>query len=156
MIDREQKAGLARDLFLRGHSCAQSVAAAYAPEMGLSEDMALRLAGGFGGGLGGMRVTCGATVAMAMVVSALVGWDDPADMQTKQYLYAIIRRMCERFTAQYETLNCRALLTSAGVEVRSAPSERTPEYYRKRPCARYVMACAGILADTINEEGLIP
>lgn len=154
MVDKQAKIDLARQLFLSGHSCAQSVAAAYADEMALPRQTVLRLAGGFGGGLGGMRVTCGATMAMAMVASTLVGYDDPADLQTKQYLYALIRRMCERFTAEYETLNCRTLLTNAGIEVKNTPSERTPEYYRKRPCVRYVMACAGILADTVNEEGL--
>lgn len=154
MVDKQAKIELARDLFVHGHSCAQSVAAAYAGEMGLPQQTVLRLAGGFGGGLGGMRVTCGATVAMAMVASTLVGYDDPQDMQTKRHLYALIRRMCEQFTAQYETLTCRTLLINAGIAVKNTPSERTPEYYRTRPCVRYVMACAGILADTLNEEGL--
>ena len=41
-------------------------------------------------------------------------------------------------------------LAAAGIEAKSTPSERTPEYYRTRPCVRYVEACAGILADELE------
>ena len=150
MIDREQKINRARELFLSGYDCAQSVAAAFAPEMGLDERMVLRLISGFGGGLGGLRVMCGTVSAMCMVVSYLHGYDEAEDFEGKKHLYATEQRLAARFTERYGTLNCRELLTAAGVEVKNTPSERTPEYYRKRPCVRYVEACAGILADELN------
>ena len=150
MIDREQKINRARELFLSGYNCAQSVAAAFAPEMGLDERMVLRLISGFGGGLGGLRVMCGTVSAMCMVVSYLHGYDEAEDFEGKKHLYATEQRLAARFTERYGTLNCRELLTAAGVEVKNTPSERTPEYYRKRPCVRYVEACAGILADELN------
>ena len=151
MIDREEKISRARELFLSGCNCAQSVAAAFAPEMGMSEQQVLRLISGFGGGLGGLRVTCGTVSAMCMVVSWLHGYDDPADFDGKKHLYATEQRMAARFTDKYGTLSCRELLTAAGIEVKNTPSERTPEYYRKRPCVRYVEHSAGILADELNE-----
>lgn len=151
MIDREQKIARARELFLSGCNCAQSVAAAFAPEMGLPESQVLRLISGFGGGLGGLRVTCGTVSAMCMVVSYLHGYDDPADFEGKKHLYFTEQQMAARFTDKYHTLNCRELLTAAGVEVKNTPSERTPEYYKKRPCVRYVEHSAGILADKLNE-----
>lgn len=151
MIYREQKIGRARELFLSGYNCAQSVAAAFAPEMGMTEQQVLRLISGFGGGLGGLRVTCGTVSAMCMVMSWIHGYDEADDFEGKKHLYATEQRMAARFTDQYQTLCCRDLLVSAGVEVKNTPSERTPEYYRKRPCVRYVEASAGILADELNE-----
>lgn len=151
MIDREEKIRLARELFLSGYNCAQSVAAAFAPEMGLTQEQVLRLISGFGGGLGGLRVTCGTVSAMCMVMSWLHGYDEADDFDGKKHLYATEQRMAARFTGRYGTLCCRDLLTAAGVEIKNTPSPRTPEYYRKRPCARYVEACAGILADELNE-----
>lgn len=151
MIDREQKILRARELFLSGYNCAQSVAAAFAPEMGMEERTVLRLSSGFGGGLGGLRVMCGTVSAMCMVMSCVHGYDDADDFDGKKHLYATEQRMAARFTDRYGTLNCRELLTAAGVEVKNTPSERTPEYYRKRPCVRYAEACAGILADELNE-----
>lgn len=78
-IDREAKITRARELFLSGYNCAQSVFAAYAEEAGLTESLALRLSSGFGGGMGGLRSVCGAVSGMFMVVSALRGYDDAAD-----------------------------------------------------------------------------
>ena len=62
------------------------------------------------------------------------------------------QRMAARFTDRYDTLICRELLVRNGVEAKSTPSERTPEYYKTRPCVRYVEECAGILADELNNQ----
>lgn len=59
-----EKAQRAKALFLEGYNCAQAVAGAFAPEMGLSVDAAARLASGFGGGMGRMREVCGAVVSI--------------------------------------------------------------------------------------------
>lgn len=45
--------------FLRGYNCSQSVVAAFAPQLGLTEELALRLSSGFGAGIGRMREVCG-------------------------------------------------------------------------------------------------
>ena len=54
----------ARDLFREGYNCAQSVVGAFHEEMGLSLSEATRLASSFGGGMGGLRETCGAVTGM--------------------------------------------------------------------------------------------
>ena len=151
MSYREEKIAKARELFLSGYNCAQAVAGAFAPEMGMEELAVARLASGFGGGVRGIRVLCGAFSAMCMVMSQVHGYDDAEDMEGKKSLYAREQRLGAIFTDQYETLNCRELLAKAGIEAKSMPSERTPEYYRVRPCVKYVEACAGILADEIGE-----
>ena len=151
MSYRDEKIAKARELFLSGYNCAQSVAGAFAPEMGMDELQVIRLSSGFGGGLGGIRVLCGAFSAVGMVMSQVNGYDDAEDMEGKKSLYAAIQRLGATFTDKYETLNCRELLNKAGIEAKSMPSERTPEYYRTRPCVRYVEACAGILADELGK-----
>ena len=47
--------------FLKGYNCSQSVVAAFAPQIGLTEETALRLSAGFGAGIGRMRgvLRCG-------------------------------------------------------------------------------------------------
>ena len=151
MSYREEKIARARELFLRGYNCAQAVAAAFAPEMGMEEAAVLRLASGFGGGLGGLRVVCGAFSATCMVLSQVHGYDDAEDMEGKKSLYAMEQRLGAMFTDRYETINCRELLVKAGIEAKAMPSERTEEYYRTRPCVRYVEFCAGMLADELQK-----
>ena len=152
MIDRQQKIDRARELFLSGYNCAQAVAAAFAPEMNMDEKLVLRLSAAFGGGMGGQRLICGAVSGMNMALSCIAGYDEAEDMDTKKELYANVRRMAAVFTEQYGTLVCRDLLTQSGIRAKEEPSERTPEYYRTRPCVRYVEACAGILTDMLNER----
>ena len=56
----------ARELFLSGCSCSQAVFAAFAEDFGMDPETALKLASSFGGGMGGMRETCGAVSGMLM------------------------------------------------------------------------------------------
>jgi len=151
-INVAAKVDEARSLYLSGYNCAQSVFAAFSQEMGLKREDALRMASGMGGGIGGLRMTCGAVSAMAMVLSALYGYDDAADFEGKKQLYADIQRLHSSFIAEHETSECRALLQKSGIVVKAQPSERTPEYYRTRPCARYIELCAKFISEELNHK----
>ena len=100
-MNPNEKAELARELFLSGSNCAQSVYAAFAEDMGMSRERALLLSSGLGGGLGGLRFTCGAFTAMVMVLSALRGYTDGADLDGKKRLYAQVQQLHERFVEKY-------------------------------------------------------
>ena len=63
--------------FLKGYNCSQSVVAAFAPQLGLTEEMALRLSAGFGAGIGRMREVCGAFCGVVTVLSMV--YADPTD-----------------------------------------------------------------------------
>ena len=150
-INVAAKVDLARSLYLSGYNCAQSVFAAFSEEMGLTQETALKIASGMGGGIGGLRMTCGAVSAMAMVLGALRGYSDAADFEGKKQLYADVQRLHAAFTAVHETSNCRQLLQKSGIVAKAQPSEHTPEYYKKRPCARYIELCAQLLAEELND-----
>ena len=135
-MNPNEKAEQARELFLSGSNCAQSVYAAFAEDMGMSREKALLLSSGMGGGLGGLRLTCGAVTAMAMVLSALRGYTDGADLDGKKRLYAQVQQLHGRFVEKHGTSVCRELLEKNGVSASPVPSERTPEYYKKRHCAQ--------------------
>lgn len=151
-MNPNEKAELARELFLSGSNCAQSVYAAFAEDMGMSRERALLLSSGMGGGIGGLRFTCGAFTAMAMVLGVLRGYTDGADMDGKKRLYAQVQQLHERFVEKHGTSVCRELLEQNGVSVSNVPSERTPEYYQKRPCAQYVAFCAGLIAEELEKK----
>lgn len=148
----EKKVACARELYLNGYNCAQAVFAAFAEEMDLPRQTALLIAGGMGGGIGGLRETCGTVSAMALVLGKLRGYSDASDYDGKKALYAAIQKLHGQFTEQFETSNCRQLLVSAGIAVSSVPAERTPEYYKKRPCCRYIEKAAELLASELEGE----
>ena len=143
----------ARENFLKGYNCAQSVAIAFAAEMGKSEEEVARLASSFGGGMGKLREVCGAVSGALLVYGALRGYSDPTDGEAKKRQYAQVQDFAARFKAEHETIICRELLKSIALkkEGTSEPEARTPEYYRTRPCARFVETAARILEDMLAE-----
>ena len=146
-------ADLARDLFLRGYNCAQSVFCAFTDLTGLSLSDSARLASSFGGGLGRLREVCGAVSAAAMVLGFVRGYDAPGDRALKAKHYELVREFAARFREAAGSINCRALLIQAGVmaETGGEPDERTPEYYEKRPCPNLVWQAARILDEMLAE-----
>ena len=142
----------ARELFCSGYNCAQAVAGAFAEEMGLDQDTVTKIASGFGGGMGGMRETCGAVSGMFMVAGLLKGHALPADNAEKTAHYARIRALADAFKAEHDTLICRDLLASLPGKLSKNPSERTAEYYKTRPCALFVEDAARLVEKMLEEE----
>ena len=83
--------------FLKGYNCSQSVVAAFAPQLGLTEEMALRLSAGFGAGIGRMREVCGAFCGVVTVLSMV--YADPTDPKDKSRMYALVQQAAEQSAA---------------------------------------------------------
>ena len=62
----------ATEYFKQGYNCAQSVLLAFAPDLNMDNDTALKLASSFGGGMGRLREVCGAVSACCTVGSDTV------------------------------------------------------------------------------------
>jgi C_GCAxxG_C_C family probable redox protein len=136
--------------FLSGYNCAQSTAAAFAEECGLDADTVLMMMAGFGGGIGGLRETCGAVSAMAYVAGLQVGPYAANEIATKKRLYGLIQQMAQAFVTQHGTLCCRELLEKESCDISREPSARSADYYAARPCTRIVASAADIIAQSIQ------
>jgi C_GCAxxG_C_C family probable redox protein len=135
--------------FRQGYGCAQATAAAFADEMRLDKDTVLKVMAGFGAGVGGLRETCGAVSAMVFAAGAFAGNYPPTDKVAKKALYDTVKRMVREFADTHGTTNCGELLRSASCAAAPDPSERTDDYYAKRPCARFVASAADIVTRTL-------
>lgn len=120
------------DLFLQGKNCSQAVFAAFAPDLGLTEEMALAVSIGLGGGVGRMREVCGAVSGSAM----LVGLKYPELDKTS--VYKKVRLIIDEFKKTNHSIVCKELLGLTKPETSSVPEARTEEYYKKRPCVKIV------------------
>lgn len=107
-IDR--RVALAVHNFTAGYNCAQSVVRAYADVVGLSEREATLIAQSFGGGIGRMRLTCGAACGMFMLCGAATGTVDPKDKAAKQNNVTAVRAMAKAFEDEHGSLTCAVLL----------------------------------------------
>lgn len=153
MMEREARA---RELFLAGNNCAQSVLMAFADVVGLTEEQAALVAVGFGGGMGRLRQNCGAYSAMVMVCGALSGAAG-ASSQRREEVYARVQQVERLFRETFGTTQCAELLRIPPKPQSPRPEERTAAYYDSRPCAEIVAGAARLLEElmqhTQEEQG---
>jgi len=95
--------------FAEGFNCAQAVLSVYAEHLGLDRETALKLAAGFGGGMGRMASMCGAVTGAFMVLGLQYG-GTTTDREAKEAIYARVREFADRFKARNGSLVCRELL----------------------------------------------
>ncbi len=69
--------------FMQGYGCCQSVVAAFADLYGLDDEMAKRIGAGFGGGVGRMRMMCGAVSGIVVLVGLDCGQTEGDDREGK-------------------------------------------------------------------------
>jgi C_GCAxxG_C_C family probable redox protein len=97
-------------LFRDGFNCSQAVFAALAPGLGLDQEMALRVAGPFGGGTARMGQICGAASGALMALGLKYSQTKAEDKEAKERTYALAREFLERFKAHNGAVCCRDLL----------------------------------------------
>ena len=146
------KGDLAYEKFLKGYNCSQAVASAFADEIGMDEETVVRLAGGFGGGMGRLREVCGTFSGIVMVMSMLYGYSAPEDTATKKELYERIQDIAAQFKDDNGSIVCRELLGLQKAEGSPIPEARTPEYYKKRPCSELCRYAADLLEQYIRDN----
>lgn len=152
MTKHEKKA---IEYFVKGYNCSQSVVAAFTDVTGLSEEISLKVASSFGAGIGHLRLTCGAVTGMVTVFGLLYGYSDLENPDAKAEHYKKVRDLTDKFLEIYPTLSCKELLehlATAPVPTHGDPQERTAEYYKTRPCVRFVASAARILDEYITEK----
>lgn len=100
----------AQSLFQQGFNCSQAVLGAFGSEFGLDEETSLRVAGGFGGGIGRMAGVCGAVTGAVVVLGLAYGQTVAGDGEAKARCYARVQEFLRLFTAKHGTTVCKELL----------------------------------------------
>ena len=138
--------------FRSGYNCSQSIVKAFADLLPADEQMLLKMASSFGGGMGRLREVCGSVSGMFMVAGLLYGYDGPETGQVKADHYAKIQELAHRFEEKHGSIVCRELLNLGIRHDSPVPEARTKEYYKKRPCAEIIGDAAEILEQYIKEQ----
>ena len=155
-FDPAERGERARNYFLEGYNCCQAVLLAFADVIeanGLAERELLTVLGsGFGGGFARLREVCGSFSACTMLAGFLRP-AGPSDMAARTANYALVQEMAADFRERNGgSIVCAELL---GMKERKpegpAPSERTAEYYKKRPCPEIIRNAATIAAEKMKE-----
>ena len=157
---------------MQGFNCSQSVVAAFADIYGYTEEQALRMSAGFGGGIGRLRLSCGAFNALALLAGLDCGSVTPGDREGKSYNYKVVQELAARFDREGKSYNykvvqelaarfkeehgsliCAELLKlKKGAPLTYEASERTAEYYKQRPCVNQIISAARIYCDYLEQK----
>lgn len=159
MINLEDRVAKAKRLFKEeGYNCCQAVVLAYNDVFGIDDDTAAALSSGFGGGMGRMREVCGSVSGMVMLAGLMTPATDPSVKVDRTRNYALVQEVAGEFKSLNGSIVCKELLglvpmgSSAPAAAESPePSDRTPEYYKKRPCEELVGIAARIIGKRIIE-----
>jgi C_GCAxxG_C_C family probable redox protein len=89
-------------------NCAQSVITSFSEEFGLDNDLALKVARAFGGGMGQSKGTCGAVTGAYMALGLAL---QPSGdyMKDRAEMAAIMAEFNRRFKTLHGSLNCTEL-----------------------------------------------
>ena len=156
-INIEERVERAKRLFKEGgYNCCQAVVLAYNDVFGIDDQTAAAISSGFGGGMGRMREVCGAVSGMTMLAGLIKPATDPSVKDWRTANYALVQEMAYEFKDINGSIVCKELLglvpmgSSAQTPKESPePSDRTPEYYKKRPCEELVGISARIVGEKI-------
>ena len=140
-----EKAG---ELVAKGYMCSQCVFAHFAPEYGVSEELALQLSSGFGGGsfYGG---TCGAVVGAHLALSLEHGWSGDPTMDQIKNIEGKVKAFNHRFTERYGSILCQGILGKSFAD----PEEAAQIYAQNlmARCPAVISSACEILSDNLEE-----
>lgn len=135
--------------FNNGYNCTQSILTTYSNELGLDENLALKIATGFGGGFGKSGETCGALTGAFMAISLKHGQDSTDDKaekaRTQEYVNSFIKEFKEKHGP---SINCRDLL---GCDISTVEGAKEAKN-RKHLCNKVVETAAELTEKYLNKE----
>jgi len=110
VMNKSSNADKAVSIFKEGINCSQAVLSSFAEDFGVDKNTALKVAAGFGGGMGRTGHRCGAVTGAYMVIGLKYGATTGQDKAAKELTYQKIREFNEKFEALNKTVTCRKLL----------------------------------------------
>jgi C_GCAxxG_C_C family probable redox protein len=138
--------------FSEGYNCAQSVLYSFCDDIQMDRNTALKMACGFGAGMGRKEEVCGAVTGGIIVIGAKYGRGEGDGTAAREFTYAKTRELMDRFAEKHGTFICRRLLK--GCEL---TTEEGQKHFKEnkladaicKPCVRSVVE----ILDSIMELG---
>jgi C_GCAxxG_C_C family probable redox protein len=147
-MNRKEKA---LDYFSKGFNCAQSVIVSFSDIMGLNEETALRMASGFGGGMGRMQGTCGTVTGAFMVIGFMRGKYKQGDDQAKEITNQLIQDFSKKFVETHGNIDCKGLIHYDLNTPEGNKAANGSDVFNKK-CTQYIISSVDMLEKIILKE----
>jgi C_GCAxxG_C_C family probable redox protein len=137
--------------FNEGYNCAQSVLYAYADELNIDKDFALRLTTGFGAGMARHQEVCGAVSGGVIVLSLKNGRGENQGKEATEATYAKIRNLTSEIQAKRGSYLCRELLHNCDLTTAEGQALYKKNDYFNEICK----PCISCVINAIEESGAL-
>ena len=141
------KSDMATEKFMGGYNCAQSVIYAFCEETGISEDMALKISCGLGGGMGRKQEICGAVSGGILVLGLRHGRGTNDEQLATTTTYQKTRELMSRFAERNGSYLCRKLLDGCDLSTEAGQQEFKDRDMKNRVCKVCVENAVEILEE---------
>jgi len=135
--------------FEKGFNCSQAVCSTYAERFGLDRETALKIAAGFGGGMGRMAGTCGVVTGAFTIIGLKYGAIEAEDKEAKEKTYECVREFAKRFVDRNNSVFCKDLLDCDISTPEGHERAKEQELFSTR-CPQFVRDAAEILEEMLN------
>ncbi len=143
------KPEIASECMKKGYNCAQSIIKAYANEVGINQEDAVKMASALGGGVGRNGHICGAVSGAALIIGMKFGTINPADFPAKEIAYNKTNELLEKFAAENKSVLCKELIPYDMKNPEELKKAREAGVFTKQ-CPLFVLSAAKILESIIN------
>ncbi len=145
MSEFSEKIGMAAgNNFKQGFNCCEAIVETFRNDASVKiNDNAFRLCSGFGGGIGHARDLCGALAGCTMVISSIVGRNNPSEKPLGE-IYPLTKEFHDRFVSEFGSSSCADLM----------PYEFNTREHLKN-CLKLTNKVAQLLAVYLEEKGLM-
>jgi len=137
--------------FQSGFNCSQSVFSAFAPFLGLEVQEALKIATGFGAGIGYRGEVCGAVSGAYMAIGLKHGRWKAEDIIAKENTLSLMKELDTRFIARNGSLYCNKLL-EGDISTSEGRKKIDDEHKFKTLCPRFVKDATEIAEKLLGQE----
>ncbi|MGP8152860.1 MAG: C-GCAxxG-C-C family protein [Smithella sp.] len=139
------RAGQAVTKFVSGYNCAQSVLFSFCDDLKLDEDKALKIACGFGAGMGRKEEVCGAVTSGILVIGAKYGRGENDDRKAMEVTYIKIREFMDQFSQRHGAYICRELLNGCELTTEEGQKAYRDNDFFNKICKACVRSAVEIL-----------
>ena len=125
--------------FKKQFSCSQSVLSSLAPQLGITDEFALKLASPFGGGFARQGHVCGAVTSALMAIGLKYGTTTP---EGKEEIYKIAQEFIHQFEKKHDSIICRQLI---GFDIST-----TEGFQRGKESGIFTTICPSLVKDAVE------
>lgn len=141
----KRKSEIAATKFKEGYNCAQSVIYSFCDELNLDKDTALKIACGFGGGMGRKQEVCGAITGGIMVLGSKHGRGENDESEVMSENYKKVSELLELFEKKHGTYICRNLLNNCELQTDEGQQRFKDNDLKSKVCIPCVQSVVEIL-----------